>query len=197
MQSVQRERPEGLDAADQRPPSGTHICVFLAGNLPREQRYVDDTRALGQLMASDGIGLVYGGASVGLMNVLAEAVLEAGEFVAGVVPRQLSYQELAHDNLSRLYEVATMHERKLLMHEMSDGYIALPGGLGTLEETFEVLSWSQHPTRMIEKPCVFANIDGYYDELLRFLDHAVEKGLLSPENRMLARDAPTVSQRCK
>ena len=132
------------------PPSGRSICVYLGGNLGREQRY---------------IGLVYGGASVGLMGVVANAVLEGGGFVIGVVPRQLSYQELAHEGLSQLLEVATMHERKHLMQQLSQGCIALPGGFGTLEEIFEALCWSQQPLELHEKPCCFANIDGYYDHL--------------------------------
>ena len=116
-------------------------------------------------MAAEGIGLVYGGASVGLMGVVANAVLEGGGFVIGVVPRQLSYQELAHEGLSQLLEVATMHERKHLMQQLSQGCIALPGGFGTLEEIFEALCWSQRPLELHEKPCCFANIDGYYDHL--------------------------------
>ena len=173
------------------PPSGKNICVYLGGNLGREQRYIDEADALGRLMAAEGIGLVYGGASVGLMGVLAGAVLAGGGFVTGVVPRQLSYQELAHEGLSRLIEVDTMHERKHLMQELSQGCIALPGGFGTLEEILEALCWSQRPLELHEKPCCFANIDGYYDHLFAFLDHAAARGLLLPQNRALARQAPT------
>ncbi len=175
------------------PPSGTNICVYLGGNLGREQRYIDEADALGRLMAAEGIGLVYGGARVGLMGVLAGAVLANGGFVTGVVPRQLSYQELAHGELSRLLEVDTMHERKHLMQELSQGCIALPGGFGTLEEIFEALTWSQRPLELHEKPCVFANIDGYYDHLFAFLDQAAARGLLLPQNRALARQAPTAA----
>ena len=171
-----------------------HICVYLGGNLGREQRYIDEADALGRLMAAEGIGLVYGGARVGLMGVLASAVLSNGGFVTGVVPRQLSYQELAHEGLSRLLEVDTMHERKHLMQELSQGCIALPGGFGTLEEIFEALCWSQRPLELHEKPCVFANIDGYYDRLFDFLDHAAARGLLLPQNRLLARQAPSAAE---
>ncbi len=174
-------------------PSGKSICVYLAGNRGSEQRYIDEADALGRLMAAERIGLVYGGASVGLMGVLANAVLAGGGSVIGVVPRQLSYQELAHHGLSRLIEVDTMHERKHLMQVLSQGCIALPGGFGTLEETFEVLCWSQRPLELMEKPCCFANIDGYYDHLFAFLDRAVEGGLLLRENRALARQAPTAT----
>ena len=172
------------------PPSGKNICVYLGGNLGREQRYIDEAEALGRLMAAEGIGLVYGGGSVGLMGVLASAVLEDGGFVTGVVPRQLSYQELAHEGLSRLLEVATMHERKHLMQRLAQGCIALPGGFGTLEEILEVLCWSQRPLELHEKPCCFANIDGYYDHLFAFLDRATAQGLLLPQNRALARQVP-------
>ena len=173
------------------PSSGKHVCVYLGGNRGREQRYVDEADALGRLMAAEGIGLVYGGARVGLMGVLANAVLMEGGFVTGVVPRQLSYQDLAHENLTRLYEVDTMHERKHRMQELSQGCIALPGGFGTLEEIVEAVTWSQRPLELHEKPCVFANIDGYYDHLFEFFDHAAAQGLLLPPNRMLARQAPT------
>lgn len=175
------------------PPSGKYICVYLGGNLGREQRYIDEADALGRRMADEGIGLVYGGARVGLMGVLAGAVLENGGCVTGVVPRQLSYQELAHEGLSRLLEVDTMHERKHLMQELSQGCIALPGGFGTLEEIFEALCWSQRPLELHEKPCVFANIEGYYDRLFEFLDHAAARGLLLPQNRLLARQAPSAA----
>ena len=184
------DRPRCADEGAAGPPSGKNICVFLGGNLGSQQRYLDEAAALGRRMAAEGIGLVYGGARCGLMGVLADAVLEAGGFVIGVVPRQLSYQELAHEKLSRLDEVNTMHERKHKLQVLSQGFIALPGGYGTLEEITEVLCWAQQPLEMHEKPCVFANIDGYYDHLFRFLDHAVDKGLLLPPNRALARQAP-------
>lgn len=175
------------------PPTGKHVCVYLGGNLGREQHYIDEADALGRLMAAEGIGLVYGGARVGLMGVLASAVLANGGFVTGVVPRQLSYQELAHEGLSRLFEVDTMHQRKHLMQQLSQGCIALPGGFGTLEEIFEALCWSQRPLELHEKPCCFANIDGFYDNLFEFLDHAAARGLLLPQNRVLARQAPTAA----
>lgn len=175
------------------PPTGKHVCVYLGGNLGREQRYIDEADALGRLMAAEGIGLVYGGARVGLMGVLASAVLANGGFVTGVVPRQLSYQELAHEGLSRLFEVDTMHQRKHLMQQLSQGCIALPGGFGTLEEIFEALCWSQRPLELHEKPCCFANIDGFYDNLFEFLDHAAARGLLLPQNRVLARQAPSAA----
>ena len=181
----------GSRAPSTGPPSGNHICVYLGANLGYEPRCVEEADALGRLMAAEGIGLVYGGARVGLMGVLASAVVATGGFVTGVVPRQLSYQQLAHEGLSRLYEVDTMHERKHLMQQLSQGCIALPGGFGTLEEIFEALCWSQRPLELHEKPCCFANIDGYYDDLFEFLDQAEARGLLLPDNRALARQAPS------
>ena len=175
------------------PPSGKHVCVYLGGRRGRDQRFVDEADALGRMMAAEGIGLVYGGASIGLMGVLANAVLEEGGYVTGIIPRQLSYQELAHEGLSRIVEVNTMHERKHLMQSLVQGCLALPGGFGTTEEIFEALTWSQIPVEMHEKPCVFANIDGYFDHLFEFLDHAVERGLLLPHNRDLALQAPTAT----
>lgn len=193
MSNIGNRETGGDRDATAEPPGGKHICVYLGGNLGREQRYIDEADALGRLMAAEGIGLVYGGARVGLMGVLAGAVLANGGFVTGVVPRQLSYQELAHEGLSRLLEVDTMHERKHLMQELSQGCIALPGGFGTLEEILEALCWSQRPLELHEKPCVFANLDGYYDHLFEFLDHATARGLLLPQNRLLARQAPSAA----
>ncbi len=182
---------ENVDASG--PPTGRQVLVYLGGNLGREQRFIDEADALGRMMAAEGIGLVYGGAGIGLMGVLANAVLEEGGFVTGVIPRQLSYQELAHESLSRIVEVNTMHERKHLMQSLVQGCIALPGGYGTLEEIFEALTWAQIPVEMHEKPCVFANINGYFDHVFKFLDHAVDQGLLRPENRLIARQAPTAT----
>ena len=178
-------------AAPEVPAAAKHICVYLGGNLGREQRYIDEARTLGRLLAAQHIGLVYGGARVGLMGVLADAVLGNGGVVTGVVPRQLAYQDLAHEGLSRLYVVDTMHERKYKMQSLAHACLALPGGFGTIEEIFEALTWAQQPLELHEKPCVFLNIDGYYDDLFKFLDHATDRGLLKPQNRVLARQAPT------
>lgn len=190
------ETPDGRTAGDAPGAAvdAKRICVYLGGNLGREQRYIDEAQTLGRLMAADGVGLVYGGARVGLMGVLARTVLECGGSVTGVVPRQLSYQDLALDSLSELHEVDTMHERKHLMQSLAHACLALPGGFGTLEEMFEALTWSQRPLELHEKPCVFLNVDGYYDHLFTFLDHAAARGLLLPENRALARRASTAEE---
>ena len=166
-----------------------YICVYLGGNLGRNSQFVEQTRTLGRLMAADGIGLAYGGARVGLMGILADAVLEHGGVVTGVIPRHLQYQEVAHEGLTHLLVVDTMHERKHRMQQIAHACIALPGGFGTLEEMFEALTWAQ--LEVHDKPCVFLNVGGYYDDLFKFLDHAVAKGLLKERNRALALQAPT------
>ncbi len=176
---TERASTEGLDEAK-------HICVYLDGNLGREQRYIDEAMTLGRLMVADNIGLVYGGARVGLMGVLRN-----GGFVTGVVPRQLTYQDLAHEGPRRLYVVDTMHERKHKMQSLAHACLALPGGFGTIEEIFEALTWAQQPLELHGKQCVLLNVDGYYDYLFKFLDHAVDRGLLKKQNRVLARQAPT------
>ena len=166
-----------------------YICVYLGGNLGRDSQFVEQTRTLGRLMAADGIGLVYGGAHVGLMGILADTVLAHDGVVTGVIPRHLQYQEVAHEGLTHLLVVDTMHERKHRMQQIAHACIALPGGFGTLEEMFEALTWAQLDVH--DKPCVILNVDGYYDDLFKFLDHAVAKGLLKERNRALALQAPT------
>ena len=166
-----------------------HICVYLAGNTGNEKKHVEQAETLGRLMATERVGLVYGGARVGLMGVLANAVLAHGGSVTGIIPRHLEYQNVAHEGLSQLYVVDTMHERKYKMQSLADASLALPGGFGTIEEIFEALTWAQ--IELHEKPCVFLNSDGYYDYLFKFLDHAVTQGLLRDKNRALAQQAPT------
>ena len=183
--------PDARRQGAEAPPGMKHICVYLGGQVGYEKRYVEEAETLGRLLAAEGVGLVYGGARVGLMGVLANAVLSNGGFATGVVPRQLSYQELAHEGLSRLYVVDTMHERKYKMQSLCHGCLALPGGYGTIEEIFEALTWAQKPLELHEKPCVFVNIDGYYDLLFEFLDQAAARGLLLERNRRLARQEPT------
>ncbi len=183
--------PDARREPAEAPDGMKHICVYLGGQVGYEKRYVEEAETLGRLMAANGIGLVYGGARVGLMGVLANAVLSNGGFATGVVPRQLAYQELAHEGLSRLFVVDTMHERKYKMQSLCHACLALPGGFGTLEEIFEALTWAQQPLELHEKPCVFVNIDGYYDLLFGFLDRAAAQGLLLESNRQLARQEST------
>ena len=177
--------PAPVEAFDGR----QYICVYLGANRGGNTQFVEQTRTLGRLIAENGIGLVYGGACVGLMGVLADAVLEHRGVVTGVIPRHLQYREVAHEGLTHLHVVDTMHQRKYRMFQIAHAFIALPGGYGTLEEIFEALTWAQ--LEVHEKPCVFLNVDGYYDDLFKFLDHAAEVGLLKARNRALALRAPT------
>jgi len=134
-------------------------------------------------MAGGGWGLVYGGTSIGLMGAIADAVLSGGAEVIGVLPEALQGREIAHRGLTKLHLVESMHERKALMASLSDAFIALPGGFGTLDEFFEIVTWAQ--LNIHSKPCVLINTDGYYDFLLRFLDHAVREGFVRPANLRL------------
>ena len=143
--------------------------------------YRAEAVALGRMLGEAGLGLVYGGAQVGLMGALADAALAHGSEVIGVIPRSLAGVEVAHQGLSKLVLVETMHERKALMAQEADAFVALPGGFGTLDEFFEVLTWAQ--LGIHQNPCVMVNTGGYYDRLLSFLEGATEQGFLKPENR--------------
>ena len=163
------------------------ICVFAGSNLGNDPAFPAAAHALGAGLVSRGYGLVYGGASVGLMGIVADAVLKAGGRVVGVMPQFLATKEIAHTGLSQLKITASMHERKEAMAELANGFIALPGGFGTVEEFFEVLTWAQ--LGLHAKPCALLNVSGYYDSLLSFLDTAVAERLLRPENRSLVLEA--------
>jgi uncharacterized protein (TIGR00730 family) len=160
------------------------ICVFCGSNPGADPAYTEAAGDLGRLIAGRGLGLVYGGGHVGLMGVLADAALAAGGRVTGVIPEALAAKELAHRGLTDLMVVGSMHERKALMSELSDAFIALPGGIGTLEEWFEVWTWSQLGFQ--PKPCGMLNVAGYYDHLLAFLDHMTTERFLSPPHRSMA-----------
>ncbi len=159
------------------------ICVFCGSSPGANTAYLDTARALGQALVQNHTALVYGGASFGIMGELARAVLAAGGEVIGVMPEELMGKEIAFTGLSDLRVVETMAERKALMAELSGGFIALPGGYGTLEELFEILSISQLSKH--EKPCGLLNVAHYYDDLLRFLDHAVDQLFVQPEHRAM------------
>lgn len=159
------------------------ICVFCGARPGRGERYREAAHAFGLELARAGIGLVYGGASVGLMGAVADAVLSAGGEVIGVIPRALATRELAHAGLTDLRVVGSMHERKALMAELSDGFVALPGGIGTLEELFEVWTWAQ--LGMHQKPCALLDVDGFYCGLAAFLDHVVAEQFLGRAHREL------------
>jgi len=157
------------------------ICVFCGSSLGRTPEYAEAVRHLARTLAGEGIDIVYGGARVGAMGLLADTALEAGGRVVGVIPGLLVDAEIAHGGLSELRVVGSMHERKAMMAELSDGFVALPGGLGTLEELAEILTWSQ--LGLHGKPTGLFNVAGYYDAFLEFLDHAVAEGFLRQEHR--------------
>ncbi len=157
------------------------VCVYCGSHTGAQTEYMSAARQLGKLLAARDIHLVYGGASVGLMGVLADSVLAEGGRVTGVIPEQLAERELAHRELTQLHTVTDMHQRKALMAELSDAFIALPGGMGTLEELFEVMTWAQ--LKIHVKPCGVLNILDYYARLLAFLDHQVVEGFLKDEQR--------------
>ncbi|MDP9434267.1 MAG: TIGR00730 family Rossman fold protein [Actinomycetota bacterium] len=159
------------------------LCVFCGSNPGRQPVYMDAVRSLATVLAEEEIRIVYGGAHVGTMGALADTALEAGGEVIGVIPEQQVGEEVAHTGLTELHVVGSMHERKALMAELSDGFIALPGGLGTLEEFAEVVTWSQ--LGLHRKPTGLLNTAGYYDSLLGFLDHAVVERFLRAEDRAL------------
>jgi uncharacterized protein (TIGR00730 family) len=168
------------------------VAVYCGSACGGDPVYVAEAVALGRAIAAAGLGLVYGGASVGLMGAVANAALGGGAEVIGVLPEVLSGSEVAHAGLTRLEVVATMHERKARMVRLADAFLILPGGYGTLDEMVEVLTWAQ--LRLHDKPCVLINTAGYWDGLLEFLDFTVEAGFLKAENRALLRVAGDAAQ---
>lgn len=161
------------------------ICVFCGSSTGVRPSYARTAVKLGKILAKRQIGLVYGGGNVGLMGLIADSVLEHGGDVIGVIPRFLVHKEVAHQHLKDLRIVESMHERKALMADLSDGFIALPGGYGTLEEFCEIVTWAQ--LQLHQKPCGLLNVEGFYNPLLQFLDHAVAEQFLKASNRRLIR----------
>jgi uncharacterized protein (TIGR00730 family) len=159
------------------------VCVYCGSNVGRWSDYAEAAKDLARALVNRRLDLVYGGASVGVMGVLANTVLAEGGHVIGIIPQGLVDREVAHPGLSDLRVVASMHERKTLMAELSDGFIALPGGLGTLEELFEALTWAQ--LGLHQKPCGLLNVRNYYRSLIDFLDHAVAEQLLEAVYRAM------------
>ena len=159
------------------------ICVYCGSNPGNRPEYLEAAKALGKTLAANQITLVYGGAKIGIMGCIADTVLAEGGEVIGVMPQSLVDREVAHPGLTRLEVVSSMHERKALMAKLSDGFIAMPGGIGTLEEIFEVLTWAQ--LGFHRKPCGLLNIQGYYDHLCTFLDHVTEEGFVRDVHRAM------------
>jgi uncharacterized protein (TIGR00730 family) len=181
-----------MPATGPHPPIIRNVAVFCASADGTNPQYRSAAEALGRELAAQRIGLIYGGARVGLMRAVAEAALAAGGHVVGVIPEVLVDLEVAHDGLSELHVTSTMHTRKALMGERSDAFIILPGGFGTLEEMFEVLAWQT--LRLHDKPIIVLNTAGFYDTLLRFLDECVERGVLKEKNRRILHVAATVEE---
>jgi hypothetical protein len=167
------------------------ICVYCGSSPGRLPEYSDAARMLGHELAARKLGLVYGGASVGVMGAVADAILEKGGEAIGVIPFALATREVAHSGLDDLFVVDSMHERKAKMAELSDGFIALPGGWGTIEEIFEMLTWAQ--LGFHQKPCGLLNIAGYYDQLFAFLEHAIDQRFVREEYRPMIMMEETAS----
>ena len=156
------------------------LCVYCGSSPGARPSYIEAARSFGQQIAAEGIQLVYGGGNVGIMGAIADSVMAAGGQVIGVIPEHLATKELAHEGLTELHRVNSMHERKLKMADLSDAFIALPGGVGTLEEIFEVFTWTQ--LGLHSKPCAFLNVDGYYDNLSKFLEHMTAEQFIKKEH---------------
>ena len=159
------------------------LCIFCGAHDGSEPLYKHSATVLGQRLAREGIGLVYGGGKLGLMGAVADAAIASGGEAIGVIPQALVDYEIAHQGLTELRIVNSMHERKSQMADLADGFVALPGGLGTLEELFEIWTWSQLGYH--RKPVAIMNVGGFFDELIQFLDRLVERGFVRPENRAM------------
>ena len=159
------------------------ICVYCGSNTGARPLYAAAARDLARVLVGHDLELVYGGADKGVMGIIADAMLEYGGKVHGVIPKMLTEKEIAHRGLTELHVVSSMHERKSMMAALSDGFIAMPGGFGTLEEIIEIITWGQ--LRFHDKPCGLLNVAGYFDHLLAYLDHASAEGFLRPENRQM------------
>lgn len=157
------------------------LCVFCGSSTGNQRAYSDAAEALGALLAERGIGLVYGGGNVGLMGVIADAVMAGGGQVIGVIPQSLANREIAHTGITELRVVDSMHARKAMMAELADAFIAMPGGVGTFEEFFEVVTWTQ--LGLHRKPCGLLNVSGFYAPLAAFIDQAVTEGFIKPVHR--------------
>jgi uncharacterized protein (TIGR00730 family) len=159
------------------------VCVFCGSKPGARSEYREAARAMAAVLVAEGVGLVYGGGATGLMGEVADAVLAGGGEVIGVIPRHMMSREIAHPGVTDLRVVGSMHERKALMYDLSDGFVALPGGLGTLEELFEITTWSQLGLHV--KPSGILDVAGFYDPLVGFLDHITAEGFVKPEHRRL------------
>src|SRR5436190_10401801 len=184
MERVPVEGPRRMNKIQRR------LCVFCGSKAGSKEVYTLSARRFGKAMVERGLGLVYGGGHIGLMGILADAVLAAGGEAIGVIPQNMIDKELAHRKLTKLHVVSTMHQRKALMADLADGFAALPGGFGTADELFEILTWSQ--LGLHGKPVGLLNVAGYFTPLLAWLDHAVREQFLRLEHRRLLLEADEV-----
>ncbi len=168
------------------------VCVFCASAAGASSRYLEAASELGRRIAQRGYGLAYGGATVGAMGAVADAALAAAGEVVGVIPDVIREREIDHRGLTELHVVRSMHERKAMLAERADAFVALPGGYGTMDEFIEIVTWAQ--LRIHAKPCVLINVNGFWNGLLAFLDHCVEQGMIFPENRGLVQVASDPEQ---
>jgi len=168
------------------------VCVFCGSSAGNKSTFTDETRALGKRLTEQNIELVYGGGSVGLMNVIANTVLTYVGKAHGVIPDHLLQREVGHNNLTALHVTDSMHERKAMMAELSDAFIALPGGYGTLEELMEAITWLQ--LQIHTKPVILYNIDGYYDKLIDFIEHATDSGFIDGINKTLLHSVDSLDE---
>jgi uncharacterized protein (TIGR00730 family) len=175
------------DVPSQTMTSLGRICVFCGSSVGANPNYLAEAKSLEQQIANGGWGLVYGGTSIGVMGATADAAISGGAEVIGVLPQALQSREIAHRGLTKLHLVESMHERKALMASLSEAFVVLPGGDGTLDEFFEIVTWAQ--LNIHSKPCVLINTDDYYDLLLRFLDHAVREEFVQSANLRLVQVA--------
>lgn len=176
--------------ADRRSVSAVRICVFCGASMGSSEIYARAAREVGTALASREIDVVYGGGRIGMMGQVADAALAAGGRVIGVIPRSLNDLEIGHNGLTELHVVGTMHERKALMAHLSDAFLALPGGFGTLEEFCEAVTWTQ--LGIHDKPCGLLNVEGYFDPLIAMFDRCVATGFIAPQTRTIVRSAGTI-----
>lgn len=166
-----------------------NLCVFCGSASGNSEQYVQQAKKVGELIASQNVGLVYGGATVGVMGTIADAVLSKGGHVIGVIPKSLVEYEVAHYKVTKLHIVDGMHERKKIMYDFSNAFLVLPGGMGTLDEMFEILTWSQ--LKLHNKPIYILNEFGFYDHLLMYIKHSHEQGFIRKEHMSLIRELKT------
>ncbi|WP_069130164.1 LOG family protein [Rhodohalobacter halophilus] len=169
-----------------------NICIYCGSSPGNNPKIIEQAKAFGRLMAEQGYNLIYGGSSLGIMGAIADSVMINGGEVIGVIPENLFSKEVAHRGITRLITVKDMHQRKSHMAELADAFVAFPGGFGTMEELFEIITWNQ--IGLLKKPVTIMNLEGYYNSLVKMIDQAVEAGFIKPENRKIVQVAETLDE---